>query len=145
MAGIEMVRRKFGRRRRWMMGGLIGAALCVVAVEAADKQHWTTGVTWDEPKVVEPAPVDKPGGPPSDAVVLFDGKNLDAWHGGDKWTIREGYAICGGSDITTKEAFGVCQLHLEWFVPADIQGKSQARDNSGGFLMGEYEPMSLGS
>lgn len=140
MAGIEMVRRGLSwRRRRTLAAVLIGAALCAVAVEAADRQYWTTGVAWDEPKVVEPAPVDTPGGPPSDAVVLFDGKTLDAWHGGDKWTIRDGYAICGGSDITTKEAFGDCQLHLEWLVPATIQGKSQARGNSGVFLMGEYE------
>src|SRR5882672_1796085 len=67
----------------------------------------------DEPKIIEPGP------PPSDAIVLFDGKDLDKWNskkGGEaKWLVAEGVATVNGTgDIITKEAFGDCQLHVEW-------------------------------
>jgi hypothetical protein len=82
---------------------------------------------------------------PSDAVVLFDGTNLDGWKSGNgeacKWKIVDGAmeVVRGGGNITSKEEFGDCQLHLEFRAPAEVKGDSQGRANSGVFLMGRYE------
>ena len=100
------------------------------------------------PVVTPPTPstAERAGRPPSDAVVLFDGANLDAWRGHDDgpaaWTLVEGNAVevsPGSGDIHTKEAFGSCQLHLEWRAPTAIHADSQGRGNSGVFLLGLYE------
>ena len=101
------------------------------------------------PKVIQ-APAD---GIPSDAIVLFDGKNLDAWESektpGEPapWKLVDGAAVvvpkAGG--IKTKQAFGDVQLHVEWRTPTEIVGKSQGRGNSGVFLMGLYEVQVLDS
>jgi hypothetical protein len=82
---------------------------------------------------------------PSDAVVLFDGKNLDAFEGGDKWTIENGYAIVNETGLTSKQAFGDCQLHLEFATPAEVSGEGQGRGNSGLYFMGKYELQILDS
>jgi hypothetical protein len=106
-----------------------------------EMEEWISGAEWPEPKVVDPG---QPGKPPSDAVVLFDGKDLTAWNGAEKWTVQDGYAVCGGL-LVSKQSFGDCQLHLEWFVPADVQGEGQDRSNSGVYLMGRYEVQILDS
>ena len=102
-------------------------------------EFWTP-----QPKIVTPGdPVTCSA--PSDAVVLFDGKNLDAWEsvrGGDaRWIVHDGVFTVDKStgDIRTKEQFGSFQLHLEWCVPVGITGKSQGRGNSGVFLQDKYE------
>jgi hypothetical protein len=109
------------------------------------------------PKVVTPAA--EPGGPPSDAIVLFDGKDLSHWtahhssitraggSGQPEWIVRDGYmeVVPKTGDIATKEKFGDCQLHIEWAAPAEAQGNSQARGNSGVLLMGRYEIQVLDS
>ena len=104
----------------------------------------------------EVAPGAKPGAPPSDAIVLFDGSDLSHWtkgqshltgtqpfHGTEKpaWKLGDGYVevVPGKGDIASKEVFGDCQLHLEWAAPADAAGTSQGRGNSGVFMMGRYE------
>ena len=58
-----------------------------------------------------------------------------------KWIVREGYfeVAPGSGDIRTKQAFGDCQLHVEWAAPNPPRGKDQDRGNSGIFLMGLYE------
>jgi hypothetical protein len=93
-----------------------------------------------QPKVVTPGTVNSA---PSDAVVLFDGKDLSAWKAGDKaagWKVENGYAeVNGTGDIETREEFGDCQLHIEWCSPAKVESSSQGRGNSGVFLMGQYE------
>ena len=103
------------------------------------------------PHVITPS--SQPGGPPSDAVVLFDGKDLSQWQaqsgaithtgksGPPEWKVENGYfeIVPHTSDLVTKESFGDCQLHLEWQIPTDITGKSQARGNSGVILMSRYE------
>ena len=82
---------------------------------------------------------------PSDAIVLFDGKDLSKWKDKDggpaKWTVKNGVMTVkkGTGDITTIPEFNDFQLHIEWQVPAGITGKSQARGNSGIFLQGVYE------
>lgn len=105
-------------------------------------EEWVSGIIWPEPAVIDPGPV---GGPPSDAIVLFDGKDLSQWHGGDKWVIEDGVATSKGGDIRTKASFGDCQLHLEWASPEKVVGKSQGRGNSGVFLGNQYEVQILDS
>lgn len=85
-----------------------------------------------------------PGQPPSDAIVLFDGTDLSKWTGKEgvaNWKVENGYmeVVPKTGDIETREHFGDCQLHLEWAAPAIVKGESQARGNSGVFLMGRYE------
>lgn len=79
--------------------------------------------------------------PPSDAIILFDGKNLDQWESTRdrspaKWNIANGTVIVNKSsgDIQTKKTFTDYQLHIEWKIPETIQGSGQARGNSGVFL-----------
>lgn len=95
------------------------------------------------PPVVTPGKT--PSDPPSDAIILFDGKNTSQWEGRDggavKWTVADGaITVAGGTgNIRTKQAFGDCQLHIEWRSPAKVEGTGQGRGNSGIFIMGRYE------
>jgi hypothetical protein len=101
-------------------------------------------------------PVVTPGAsqyaPPSDAIVLFNGKDLSKWaqdgRGADKgkivdpqWPVKDGYFEVGANngDLFTREKFGDCQLHIEWSEPPDIKGTSQGRGNSGVLLMHRFE------
>ncbi|MDX1363861.1 3-keto-disaccharide hydrolase [Arenibacter latericius] len=85
--------------------------------------------------------------PPSDAIVLFGGDNLDNWvHIKDnskaKWHVNPDGSMTVANktgDIQTVQKFGSVQLHLEWKSPADIEGEGQSRGNSGVFLQGIYE------
>ncbi|HEY3280975.1 MAG TPA: DUF1080 domain-containing protein [Armatimonadota bacterium] len=101
-----------------------------------------------QPPVVQPgteSTQDRPGTPPSDAVCLFDGTNLDAWQksgGGEPgWRLVDGAMEVEphSGSIETKEHFGDCQLHIEWASPSEVKGEDQGRGNSGVFLMGRYE------
>lgn len=86
-----------------------------------------------------------PGKAPSDAVMLFDGKDLSQWIGrggvNAPWKVEQGYmeVMPKTGNIKTRAHFGDCQLHLEWATPAEVKGDSQGRGNSGVFLMGIYE------
>jgi hypothetical protein len=100
----------------------------------------------EDTEVWEPVPkVVTPGAgntaPPSDAIVLFDGKNLDEWvtnkdKSPAKWIVADGVLTVSktAGNIETKRSFKDYQLHIEWKVPANITGTSQARGNSGVFL-----------
>ncbi len=103
-----------------------------------------------EPAIVAPGAA--PGDPPSDALVLFDGKNLSGWRsvrtaGEAMWEVKDGYLQVkpGAGDIATKPEFGDCQLHLEWATPSVVKGEGQGRGNSGVFLMERYEVQVLDS
>lgn len=100
------------------------------------------------------------GKAPSDAIVLFDGTNLDAWTGRDKqkkgepmppvraakWKLADGFMEANKSgDLRSKQAFGSAQYHVEFATPVDVEGNSQGRGNSGFFLMGVYEIQILDS
>ena len=95
------------------------------------------------PKVISPGA--KSSDAPSDAIVLFDGKNTSSWtqvNGKDfNWKVDSGFMMVnpGTGDIKTKQGFGSCQLHIEWRTPFLVKGQSQGRGNSGIFLMGHYE------
>lgn len=110
------------------------------AMRPAMTEFWTP-----QPKVVTPGDI-KTDSAPSDAIVLFDGKDLSAWKscktGGDAdWKVHNGVFTVDKTkgDIVTRESFGSFQLHIEWCVPKNITGTSQARGNSGVFLQDRYE------
>ncbi|MDY3561409.1 DUF1080 domain-containing protein [Gemmata sp. JC673] len=119
-----------------------GALTALGAVGALQKEY-KSGVVWPEPAVVTPGK--NPGDAPSDATVLFDGKDLSKWQGGEKWEIRDGYAVVKGGDITTKDSFGDYQLHVEFATPEEVKGNGQGRGNSGVFLANRYEVQVLDS
>lgn len=101
------------------------------------------------PKIVDPGPQQGMVPPPSDAVFLFDGKDLSQWKSRDgseaKWKVEDGVitVVKGTGDITTRQKFGDYQLHIEWKVPVDIQGESQARGNSGVFLQDMSDDLNI--
>jgi hypothetical protein len=118
--------------------GRFGAA----ETSAAGDKVYESGIVWEQPKRVTPG---KDNGPPSDAIVLFDGKNMDAWKGGEKWVIADG-ATTARSRVSTKQSFGDCQLHLEFASPKEVKGKGQGRGNNGvGFMGARYEIQVLDS
>ena len=109
------------------------------------------------PPVVSPGAVSRTGGPPSDAIVLFDGSDLSNWviagkrdeHGkpvSARWKIEYGYMeVNKTGSIATRDSFGDCQLHIEWSSPAEVKGSSQGRGNSGVYFLGRYEVQILDS
>lgn len=127
------------------------AVLAVIAVAAEQSYQWGVhDMARPAPPVVAPGQTDD--APPADAIVLFDGTDLSAWKslktGGDaEWKIEDGAmeVAAKAGDIETRQAFGSCQLHIEWRTPAEVKGESQGRGNSGIFLMGKYEVQVLDS
>lgn len=130
------------------------AVVCATSITAQNKQYpeqqamqpgmseyWTP-----QRKVVTPGDI-KTNSAPSDAIILFDGKNLDEWTNGDgsgpaEWIIKNGTVTVNkkkGGDIVTKRKFHNYQLHIEWCVPTNIHGSNQARGNSGVFMQDKYE------
>jgi hypothetical protein len=95
--------------------------------------------------VITPGPAGPPVPPPSDAVVLFDGKDLSSWTNAKgepaKWKVENGYmeVVANTGSIRTVKGFGDCQLHVEWMAPSPAKGEGQDRGNSGVFLMDLYE------
>jgi len=95
------------------------------------------------------------GAPPSDAIVLFDGKDLSKWEsvkrgsppGAPAWKVENGYVevVPETGSMRTKESFGDVQLHLEWAAPSVVVDKDQFRGNSGVEIMGRYEIQILDS
>jgi hypothetical protein len=112
------------------------------------------GQKWKVHDITRPAPTRvAPGATsaaaPSDAIVLFDGKDLSKWAQrgpnqelvDSKWPVHDGYFETGAKtgSMFTRESFGDVQLHVEWAAPPVVSGTSQGRGNSGVILMGRYE------
>jgi len=107
-----------------------------------------------QPPVVtpgEPSTQAQAGKPPSDTIVLFNGKDLSNWEsvngGPAEWKVEKGdfATVPGKGDIRTKQAFGDCQLHVEWSAPNPPHGEDQDRGNSGVYLQSLYEVQVLDS
>jgi hypothetical protein len=141
------------------MSGIAAAALVVLA-SAATAQNPVkpkpedTEIWQPVPRIVTPGKTDAE--PPSDAVVLFDGRNLDQWVSARdgspaRWTVANGAAtvVKSTGDIKTKRSFNNYQMHIEWRIPENVTGTSQERGNSGVFLAstddGGYELQVLDS
>ncbi len=138
------------------LAGALGLAFCAFQSLAAPDPQWLAhDRTRPQPTVIEPGTFssqEEPGKPPSDAVVLFDGKDLSQWASMDgtptKWLVRDGYMECAKDSgyVRTVQNFGDCQLHVEWAAPASPQGDGQGRGNSGVFLgLDRYEVQVLDS
>lgn len=123
----------------------VGVAAAVFAAEGGGPpQPWSKWKVHDmarpAPPVVTPGTFssqETPGKAPSDAIVLFDGNNIDKWQG-TAWKLENGYMEAVKGPIRTKDEFGDIQLHVEWLEPP-AKGNSQDRGNSGIFLMGKFE------
>lgn len=130
--------------------GALLAAVTTVAFAADELPPASATEAWSPKPPVISAPA---GAPPSDAVVLFDGKSLDAWapvrEGSPGWAIEDGAMVVvpkkPANDVRTKQAFGDVQLHLEFRTSPEAKGSGQQRSNSGIFFMGLYEVQVLDS
>jgi len=130
------------------------AAVLLAAAPSAQqaKQEWGVhDMKRPQPAMVEGA---GHGKAPSDAIVLFDGKDLSKWTGNNNtaaWEIKSdangGYfqVKAGSGNIRTRDGFGSCQFHIEWMVPETCKCESQHGCNSGLFFMDRYELQILGS
>jgi hypothetical protein len=133
------------------VGVLFAGSICNAQVDPRWKIH---DMARPVPAVIAPgtpSTQETPGKPPSDAVVLFDGKDASEWVQIDgsalKWRVDNGAleVVPKSGDIRTRDAFGDCQLHIEFEEPVPAVGESQDRGNSGVFLMGLYEIQVLDS
>ncbi len=142
---------------------LLASFLLVTSARSADQSaHRDTGLTrWKVSDRSRPVPVvvtpgtastpEAPGKPPSDATILFDGKDLSKWEsnkgGPAPWKTVDGALVIapGTGDIHTRQAFGDCQLHVEWAEPDPPHDQDQGRGNSGIYLMSKYELQILDS
>lgn len=127
------------------MKKLLYSTLVVVVVSMntaiAQVKHEDTEFYTPVPPVVTPTTVNT-APPPADAVILFNGKDLDQWVTTDdttkpaSWNVAKGILTVNktGGNIQTKESFQDYQLHIEWRIPKSITGSGQARGNSGLFL-----------
>ncbi len=143
------MQRSFSRRLiRFVNFAFLFAAVLAITSHAgvlqlfADMVEYIAPIVWPQPPVIQPGTA---GGPPSDAIVLFDGKDMSAFKDGQDWKVEDGCAIAAGHNIDTKQAFGDCQVHVEWACPEKVEGHGQGRGNSGVFMMGQYEMQILDS
>jgi hypothetical protein len=146
------------RSVRFAFVGLITAAGLVAFLVADEVRDMSTHNRWlqhdvrrPKPPVIEPVGSSAVPHTPKDAMILFDGTNLDAWRhpegGPARWKVTEGFmeVAPGTGPIQSKGKFGDVQMHVEWASPKPPDGKGQDRGNSGIFLMGLYELQVLDS
>lgn len=153
------------------ISGLIAQPIKIDLSALQSSKPWAATEQWEpKPPKVTPGMFTLA---PSDAIVLFDGKDLDAWHkpkygygtrmdevesiikwkaahpenSAAEWIVKDGQMIVkpGAGAIETNLAFGDVQLHIEWLAPVDTGKESQGYSNSGIFLMGMYELQVLNS
>jgi len=137
--------------RRKIILTLAAAALLIGLAQHAAAQRYLHGIIWPEPPVITAGDYATQSAP-SDAIVLFDGKNLDSWNGVKKTTIDPDGGFTVRDALQTKQPFGDCQLHIEFASPTEIKNKDgklktgQGRGNNGIGLMGaNYEIQVLDS
>ncbi len=127
--------------RSFALSCLVLVAASLAAQQSSKMKPEDTEIWSPEPKIVTPGATNS--APPSDAIVLFDGKNLDEWvsaqdHTPAKWDVADGVMTVnkasGSGNIETRRKFKDYQLHIEWKIPTSITGSGQARGNSGVFL-----------
>lgn len=138
---------------------LAGGLICLTAIPALAQQKEGFKDTpqlpdgkWlvhdaDRPAPTLVTPASAPGGAPSDAIILFDGKSADAWRGErGPWPVADGAMTVpsreqsgGENNLVSKQSFGDVQLHLEFRSPNPPKGNSQDRGNSGIWFMQRYE------
>jgi len=137
-----------------LMSAVVVPAMTQMATAQVDPRWKIHDPDRPLPAVVQPPTAstqESSGRGPSDAVILFDGKDLAHWAHNDgsaaKWKVENGYfeVLPKSGLINTREAFGDCQLHVEFREPVPPKGESQGRGNSGVFLMGLYEIQVLDS
>lgn len=130
---------------------LLAFCLCTGATAQTAAKTSATPSPTTAPAVVTPAPGDVLIPAPSDAQVLFDGKDLAQWCRKDgspaAWTVENGDMVvkAKSGNIQTKRNFGDCQLHIEWCTPENVSDTGQLRSNSGVFLQSLYEVQILDS
>lgn len=133
--------------------GIVSLALVAASARGQAREWPQHSMERPKPPVVDPGPFAGTGRAPSDAVVLFDGKDLSDWKSADssggpaRWKVAGGYmeVMPGTGAIETRRGFGDVQLHIEWSAPSPGEGEGQDRGNSGVFLMGRYEVQVLDS
>ena len=129
------------------------AAQCPTQPSATVTAYPQHSMDRPQPAVVTPGTAGAPVAPPSDAIVLFDGRDLSQWRSADsatrpaRWSVRDGYMEVAAKtgDIQTARSFGDVQLHVEWMAPLPAEGEGQERGNSGVYLMGMFEVQVLDS
>src|SRR5579864_2137275 len=126
--------------RALVLAAIASLSLPLFAQQPPPKPKPEETEVWSpEPKVVTPGATCDAA--PSDAIILFDGKNADEWvmanqdHGPAQWDVHDGVMTVkkgsGSGNIETKRKFKNYQLHVEWRIPQNITGSGQARGNSG--------------
>ncbi len=127
---------------RMFVGAAVVLGVATLVCQALG-QRYLSGIIWPEPAVITPG---EANAAPSDAIVLFDGKNFDAWSGAKGWKVDPDGGFTVKGVIQTKQSFGDFQLHLEFASPKEVKGKGQGRGNNGVGLMGaRYEIQILDS
>lgn len=150
----------YSRMKRCFFLFAITAVLAAQQDIGDDKRGYTDtpqlpGQPWKVHDAARPRPAKVTPGlpllreaPPSDAIVLFNGKDLSQWMAlyrgriqEPKWRVKNGYLeiVPRTGRLVTKEKFGDCQLHVEWMIPEGTKGAGQAPGNSGIELMMRYE------
>lgn len=136
------------RLARFTVAGLALALASALVAQQQKSKPEDTEVWTPVPPIVTPG---EAGAPPSDAVTLLGKDGLGAWTNNkgepSSWDFKDGVVTvrAGGGDLVSKQAFGSCQVHLEWRTPAEVKGNGQGRGNSGLFFMGQYELQILDS
>jgi len=90
------------------------------------------------PRRIDPGPFTASTPAPADAIALFSGKDLSHWQS-NNWRVVDGRIEAAAGNLTTKQSFGDCQIHLEWMTPTNFNGHMFDHGNNGVLLMGLYE------
>ena len=131
---------------------VMGAYICLAQPDPNWLDHDRTRPLPPEVTPATTSTQEKVGKAPSDATILFDGKDLSQWSSMDgsltRWVVKDGAMECvaGSGYVRTRQCFGDCQLHIEWATPSPAHGEGQGRGNSGVFFaLDRYEIQVLDS